>query len=446
MNKTKFVLSAVAALGVAFLLSCSKVDDEVQQSKCSANQGEWDANTKMCVKCPSGTSMSDGQCVAATPPTTIVLDSTGATTIICPAKTKFDENIGACVADIVAVDPNAAKGKFHCDYGNLDPLAVDTHNECFDIDYESECDTWGKLVPSCNAKDRRTDITYCDYGPINEWGGGCYWILDPGDCDKDWGIVSKECGTQIRWPNGTICPDGEAKTVLDECRTQSNPSGKYCYYGKADDCWLINGWAGDEIKTEADCEAKYGMVVSSCSNVTWDFCDWGQPIIKADGKVDKGCVAIRNATERQNCQQWGSIKSSCPTNYTCPNGTAKADYGWGQFVCELTGSTTPNNTGNACDYGYKHSTAIQEDNGGGCYENATECDLEYGKRVNSCNPSDRRTDLNFCDYGAWGTYIDDAGVEQISGGCWAIRTEADRTKCAADQWGNIVSKCSWLNL
>lgn len=99
-----------------------------------------------------------------------------------------------------------------------------------------------------------------------------------------------------------------------------------------------------------------------------------------------------------------------------------------------------------CDYGYINSTDIKVDEGGGCFEVASkdDCDLEWGKLVNSCKASDRRTDLDYCDYGAWNTYIDDNGDEQIGGGCWAIRTAEERANCDT-RWATIVKKCTWLN-
>jgi len=533
MNKVRFVLSAAMVLSIAFLLSCTKIDEAVQQSQCASNQGEWDADAKMCVKCPSGTYMSDGQCVATTPPTVVVVDSTtGATKTVCPPKTKLNESGNACVADIVAVDPNAASGKYYCDYGKLDPLAVDSHDDCVEIEYQSECDKdWGKLVKSCEDKDRRNDLKYCDYGPPDQWGGGCYLILNNNDCDTQYGIVASVCGTHGKYPNGTVCPAGKVK-VGNECRnndvgiidgtathcdwgaphiengevqgdcwpindaetrqnclqwgkgvktcptyacpagtarpspgaacaigttptptppTPPTPGVKYCFWGKASECWPIEGY--DDIKTDADCEERGGMAVASCSNVTWSFCDWGQPVLTAAGGVERGCWAIRTTEQRQICQRDGRIVSSCP-EYTCPAGTKPAtDYGWGNSGCEIKQDFVPSSssithssssssdpssgTSLYCDYGYVSSTnaELQLSDGGGCFEIGTEseCDFEWGKLVNSCNAADRRKDLEFCDYGPW---------NQWGGGCWRINSQQERNSCID---GKIVKKCDWLN-
>jgi len=118
MSRIKFILP-IAVLGAIFVLSCSNADEAIQHAQCTATQGEWDADAKKCVMCPTGTTKQpDGQCVAST--STLVRED-GTIIIICPARTTLNESRTACVADIIAVDPNAATGKYYCDYGKLDP-------------------------------------------------------------------------------------------------------------------------------------------------------------------------------------------------------------------------------------------------------------------------------------------------------------------------------------
>jgi len=77
-----------------------------------------------------------------------------------------------------------------------------------------------------------------------------------------------------------------------------------------------------------------------------------------------------------------------------------------------------------CDYGYEYNPAPDVFEGGGCFEitSASECSQD-GKLVNSCRPTDRRTDLEYCDYGCWDRY---------GGGCWPIKTVSERNKCIED--------------
>jgi len=389
MNKTKFVLP-VAALGVAFLLSCSSSIDEVAKTQCAVTQGEWNEATKKCESCPPGTSKYDGQCVASA-----ILLANGQ--YACPTGTTLNAN-KMCVADIIAVDPNTtpADSKFFCDYGRPHIEDREVFGDCWRINNQTERDTcskYGKEVDACP--------TYS-------------------------------------------CPAGTARPAPGyACEIGAVQADKWCYYGKATDCWPI-GSSGANEATEAICEANYGKVVTSCSGVVITYCDWGEPHIE-NGEVQGGCWSIKNATQERECSMYDGItRTSCP-KYTCPSGTTKVTGSWaeaGEVGCILTGGN--NNGGDDdspfyCDYGYVHSSDadLQEDNGGGCFGigSEDECDLEFGKLVNSCKSSDRRTDLEYCNYGRW---------NQWGGGCWPIRSDEDRANCNT-QYAEIVPKCLWLN-
>jgi len=420
MSRIKYAILAAMALAVVFFLSCSKVDEAiddaqniVEHGKCAVSQGEWDATKKKCIKCSEGMSMEGGLCVAAA--TSEIENEDGSTTILCPPKTKLAGS--RCVADVIATDTNAVAGKFYCDYGNLDPNEVDFGIGCFSIEYEEECDQeWGLLVKSCNAADRRKDTpTFCDYGPVDpKHGGGCYRILDNGsDCDLEWGIKTDKCGTNAKWPGGTICPGDKIK-VLDECRKASD--------------------IGDRNST---------------------YCDYGPFVLNKLDEVEGGCWRISTQEDRDNCLRWGKGVNSCPT-YSCPAGTIGTSWG----SCEKSKSSSSVNSSSSvkssssvvkssssetsgsplyCDYGYIHSSDsdLQLDEGGGCYEIKSEnqCDLDWGKFVNSCKEADRRKDMEYCDYGPWNEY---------GGGCWPIINAEVRAACDL-QWATIVKKCAWLN-
>jgi hypothetical protein len=72
------------------------------------------------------------------------------------------------------------------------------------------------------------------------------------------------------------------------------------------------------------------MVVSSCSNVVLDYCDWG-PFYIEGSRVDGGCWWIKNQTERSGCTPASRVVSVCPS-YSCPVGTTSTDYGG----CEIS--------------------------------------------------------------------------------------------------------------
>jgi hypothetical protein len=51
--------------------------------------------------------------------------------------------------------------------------------------------------------------SYCDYGPVTQYGGGCFKMENANDCDTQWGWVVNTCGLYCDWvpttPNGGGC-------------------------------------------------------------------------------------------------------------------------------------------------------------------------------------------------------------------------------------------------
>jgi hypothetical protein len=90
---------------------------------------------------------------------------------------------------------------FYCDYGYIHSkdadLQLDGAGGCFEVKNEEGCDlNWGVFVNSCKATDRRKDLKYCDYGPWNQWGGGCWPIRndkDEASCDTRYANIVDKC-------------------------------------------------------------------------------------------------------------------------------------------------------------------------------------------------------------------------------------------------------------
>jgi len=86
---------------------------------------------------------------------------------------------------------------------------------------------------------------YCDYGPITQYGGGCFEMENENDCDTEWGQVVSVCGN---YPTPSSNSGG-------------NWSPMYCDYGPI---LQIGGYCF-EMEDENDCD-EYGQVVSVCGN------------------------------------------------------------------------------------------------------------------------------------------------------------------------------------
>jgi len=541
MNKAKFVLP-VAVLGIAFVLSCSnlgekadevqqqiddnqqQIDDIKRQVQCSATQGEWDADLKKCVKCPDGMTKQGIECVATG---NVFEGEDGTTTIICPPKTKLNGS-GVCVANAITTDSGTvASSNLFCDYGKPDPKEESISGiGCFTIEYAEECDKdWGKLVKSCNDKDRRRDApNFCDYGPIDPaHGGGCYRILNNGsDCDTEWGIVADKCGTQGRWPDGTVCPAGKSE-VLNECRKTSeigDRNGIYCDYGpfklnNLDEleggCWDVldqkdrtnclkwgkgvntcptsytcptgwqkTSWNGcEKISTPITCSSGYTLVNGSCvpnistscptgytlvngscvqNQTQKEYCDWGPPDISdvgSNGVLGGGCWPIDTQEDRYGCY---NIVPSCP-NYTCPTGSAKTNFGAGESGCAVTNTNTSSSSkvnpspssssaGNTNTSSSSKVNPSPSSSSAGntpqtdkyCYFGRVDdcwaigvaspetgevlseasCEDDYGMVVTSC----LNVVVQYCD---WGQPVLKNG--KVDKGCWAIKNSTERSSC-----------------
>jgi hypothetical protein len=248
--------------------------------------------------------------------------------------------------------------------------------------------------------------------------GDC-WSLEETvrtDC-LNYGKGVTTCPT-YQCPAGTARPNPGAACEIGGV-TPPNPTS-YCYW-KANDCWPI-GVAS--LPSEEYCENEYGKIVSSCSGVVIDYCDWG-PFVINGNKVDGGCWPNMKRAEITNCTANNRVVSVCPT-YQCPAGTTRNEDHGG---CDITGSNPV--TGNYCDYGYPTAGGA-----GGCYPGVCE-NTVYGKPVASCNDSDRRTDLIYCDWGVYKGEYDPADPVNTGGGCHIQESVA---KCTGDN-GTIVAKC-----
>jgi len=100
---------------------------------------------------------------------------------------------------------STSSSPYYCDYGPKYSTATQQEGGgCFGIKDKNECSSEGKLVSSCQDKDRRTDLNFCDQG---KWTtdkngkitGGC-WLMKPdmttqdkNDCYANGGTIVPKC-------------------------------------------------------------------------------------------------------------------------------------------------------------------------------------------------------------------------------------------------------------
>jgi hypothetical protein len=164
-------------------------------------------------------------------------------------------------------------GQWYCDYGT--PY-TDEPAGCKPVANDSDCDPdYGKLVAGQTECGKRTDITYCNWGPPyyedGEWQGGC-WRIDnttseKSKCTNDYGNVVSAC------PNNTLNRPSSSSRASSSSTTASG--SQYCFYSNAY-CDIIgrfyigsNAYAYFEFAS--DCTAYPGTVVTRAWCVTNDY-------------------------------------------------------------------------------------------------------------------------------------------------------------------------------
>jgi uncharacterized protein (TIGR02145 family) len=121
---------------------------------------------------------------------------------------------------------------------------------------------------SGNGDDSTVNL-YCDYGPVTEYGGGCFEMSNAYDCDTEWGQIVYACGDYDTQPSSS------STLLSSSSRAQSSSS-----------------------------------VASSSSVQVVEYCDWGEPTEHEDG----GCWPISNAENRETCILYGEIYINVPVS------------------------------------------------------------------------------------------------------------------------------------
>ena len=85
-----------------------------------------------------------------------------------------------------SVNISGVEGRLYCDFGPITQWG----GGCYSINDASECDTqYGTVSGSC------ANMQYCDFGPVTQWGGGCFEIDDANNCDLEWGELANFCNS-----------------------------------------------------------------------------------------------------------------------------------------------------------------------------------------------------------------------------------------------------------
>jgi len=75
-------------------------------------------------------------------------------------------------------------------------LALTFHLSC------SSDDSGGNNNNNGNNNNANANL-YCDFGPVTEYGGGCFPIQSVADCDTEWGQIVSTCGSSNNGGNNS---------------------------------------------------------------------------------------------------------------------------------------------------------------------------------------------------------------------------------------------------
>jgi len=114
-----------------------------------------------------------------------------------------------------------SSGGLYCDFGVFNSYG----GGCYIISSPSECDIeYGTVRDSCPRKQ------YCDFGPETSYGGGCFQIEDANDCDLEYGTLTNSCGSPgyNGGGSGKWCVDHDFRDCINDPYVTS--SAQTCAY------------------------------------------------------------------------------------------------------------------------------------------------------------------------------------------------------------------------
>jgi len=190
---------------------------------------------------------------------------------------------------------------------------------------------------------------FCDFGTVDEYGGGCFDIKQEDECDLEWGKVVDICPTQ------QYCvEEGDCYVIASANDCQNGIVGYSCplFYENQNYEFVLIGtqyWMAENLNYNAAGSKCYGEDHEVM--VGWSEDNPPTPIAEtlSDDKIQANCV------EYGRLYDWETAKNACPPGWHLPSAsewTTLVDYvsgGANTAGGKLKSQDGWNNNGNGTD-------------------------------------------------------------------------------------------------
>jgi uncharacterized protein (TIGR02145 family) len=357
-NSIRPLLAATLALAITFTLSCSGGEDPPPPDNPPDNGGGW---LQSCAEVAGLTASCSYKAYDAYEK--------------CVAETGY-------ASDACNETEDAEYSKCVVSSGSCNGTSFET---CMGHYENMGCFEDGGEPPSSNSNGNQQTFGYCDFGPITQYGGGCFEMISEDDCDLRYGKVVSACTTYPK------CGDKEYNSSTQFCcgGNTYNSSTMFCSGSTA--YAKCNGAEYDVAKEMCDTRDSKKYKITKIGTQTWmaENLNYNASGSKCYDNSNANCtqygrlydwataMAISSTYNSSSYSASAKHKGACPTGWHLPS-----DAEWETLVnyagtnpgTKLKAKSGWDNNGNGTDTygfsalpggtGYSNGSFVNVGNGG----------------------------------------------------------------------------------
>ncbi|GBU25161.1 hypothetical protein R83H12_01801 [Fibrobacteria bacterium R8-3-H12] len=150
---------------------------------------------------------------------------------------------------------------------------------------------------------------YCDFGPVTQYGGGCFKMESADDCDLQWGKVVEYCP-------GSQPPSSSSKPSSSSTKPSGNSSNSNNATGGVE-CTGYCKWDTGCVRISTDPIGEYGTKISTCSAAI-ENCQKYSPSKQV---FSNDACSGGTATPSSSASSGGTATSGCSINSGATKGS-----------------------------------------------------------------------------------------------------------------------------